>query len=76
MAEEDDLLAWFDREGYDVHLSQSGGLWVASALLRSQRIDAATTEVRESRAGALAQLQARLKSASARSRTPDDAPPT
>lgn len=65
MAEEDDLLAWFDREGYDVHLSQSGESWTASALLRSQRIDAATTGTGETRAGALEQLRATLTSPSA-----------
>jgi hypothetical protein len=62
MIDEDHLLAWFDHEGYDVHLSQVDGVWTASALLRSQRISAAATETGMTRAEALVHLQTKLES--------------
>jgi hypothetical protein len=61
MNDEDPLLAWFDVEGFDVHVSQVGEVWTASALLRSQRIGAATTETGMTRAEALEHLRTKLK---------------
>lgn len=60
VADEAQLLAWFDRHGYDVHLEELDQVWSAAATLKIQPVGAGAAESGKTRVAALEHLQARL----------------